>query len=70
MAVEGDNTMILWAKPDESLNDHTQRVVEAGRQLSKRLGLSDELLQRVELACMLHDVGGCGKIEGDAQNRV
>jgi len=47
----------LWAKPDESLNDHTQRVVEAGRQLSKRLGLSDELLQRVELACMLHDVG-------------
>jgi CRISPR-associated endonuclease/helicase Cas3 len=57
MAVEGDNTMILWAKPDETLHDHTRRVVESGRWLAKRLQLSDDLRQRVELACMLHDAG-------------
>jgi CRISPR-associated endonuclease/helicase Cas3 len=57
MAVEGDNTMILWAKPDETLHDHTRRVVESGRWLAKRLQLSGDLRQRVELACILHDVG-------------
>jgi CRISPR-associated endonuclease/helicase Cas3 len=49
--------MTLWAKPDEKLDDHTQRVVEAGQWLSNRLGLPDELRQRVELACIFHDVG-------------
>lgn len=48
---------ILWAKPDETLSEHTQRVVEAGKQLCDRLHLPDCLRRRVEIACLLHDVG-------------
>ncbi len=49
--------MSLWGKPDETLDEHTQRVVEVGRWLAQRLNLPDSLAQRVELACILHDVG-------------
>lgn len=51
------NERILWAKPDETLSEHTQRVVEAGQRLCDRLHLPDCLRRRVEIACLLHDVG-------------
>ena len=51
------NEQILWAKPDETLSEHTQRVVEAGQQLCDRLHLPNCLRRRVEIACILHDVG-------------
>lgn len=51
------NERILWAKPDETLSEHTQRVVEAGQQLCDRLHLPNCLRRRVEIACILHDVG-------------
>ncbi|MCL6533443.1 MAG: CRISPR-associated helicase Cas3' [Armatimonadetes bacterium] len=49
--------MSLWAKPNETLDEHTRRVVEIGRFLAQRLNLPGDLAQRVELACVLHDVG-------------
>jgi CRISPR-associated endonuclease/helicase Cas3 len=51
------NERILWAKPDETLSEHTQRVVEAGQRLCDRLHLPNCLRRRVEIACLLHDVG-------------
>jgi CRISPR-associated endonuclease/helicase Cas3 len=51
------NERILWAKPDETLSEHTQRVVEAGQRLCNRLHLPYCLCRRVEIACLLHDVG-------------
>lgn len=47
----------LLAKPNETLTEHTQRVIKAARAICQRLQLQGELKKRVELACLMHDVG-------------
>lgn len=47
----------LLAKPNETLTEHTQRVVERARELCQRLQLRGELGKHIELACLMHDVG-------------
>ncbi|MDM7461380.1 MAG: CRISPR-associated helicase Cas3' [bacterium] len=47
----------LLAKPNETLTEHTKRVLERAREICKRLQLQDELTKRIELACLMHDVG-------------
>ncbi len=45
---------------DAYTRGHSQRVAELSRDLARRIGLSDELCERVYLSGLLHDVGKIG----------
>jgi len=47
----------LLAKPDQTLTTHTQHVIEIARAIGERLQISKELMDRIVLACLLHDTG-------------
>ncbi len=47
----------LLAKPDITLLMHLQEVLEAGKDLTSRLNLDEELTKRALLACAYHDIG-------------
>lgn len=47
----------LLAKPDQTLTTHTQQVIEIARASGERLRISSELMDRIILACLLHDTG-------------
>jgi HD-GYP domain-containing protein (c-di-GMP phosphodiesterase class II) len=45
---------------DAYTRGHSQRVAELSRDLARRIGLADELCERVYLSGLLHDVGKIG----------
>ncbi|MFN4033503.1 MAG: CRISPR-associated endonuclease Cas3'', partial [Fimbriimonadales bacterium] len=47
----------LLAKPNETLTEHTRRVIKVARGICQWLHLQDALAKRIELACLMHDVG-------------
>ncbi|GBC92709.1 CRISPR-associated endonuclease/helicase Cas3 [bacterium HR15] len=49
--------MELLAKPDETLTDHTKRVLKIAQEIGKRLRIPETLRERIKLACLMHDVG-------------
>ncbi len=49
--------MELFAKPDETLTAHAQRVMELARAICAQLQLGQELTERIKWACLMHDVG-------------
>ncbi len=42
---------------DESTGDHSRRVAILARHLGEWIGLDEERMRHLELACLLHDVG-------------
>lgn len=57
----------LLAKPDQSLEAHTRRVLQLGKELVSRLDMGETLIVKALLACALHDVG---KATRDFQTRM
>lgn len=66
---------MILAKPNETLEAHTRRVVKIARAICAQLQLPDELARRIELACWMHDVGKATKsfqqrMQAAQQNRA
>lgn len=49
---------------DKHTKGHSDRVTRYAMQIGARLGLPSDELQTLELACLLHDVGKIGVVEG------
>ncbi len=51
----------LLAKPDKTLIEHTEEVLEHSKKLVNQFGIDDDLRKRIFLACALHDTGKATK---------